>query len=298
VAVAGVKIASALADMQQIERIYRAIEPLLIDPMVDGSARLQIQVIYHTMCGDLLQGLAFARERVALERAQGLILPLLNAMTDLAFVLRRTGPHEEQVVVLREAYDLAIEHNQYFMARDCAQRIGSLMLENGQLSSSREWVERAIEKGAFANEIHGSFSFNAASARMALCEGRFGDARKLLSDGFDWDWLRDRPMWLAVALALRIRLSILQGVNCNEVAEDVELLASVYDSIARLGRQDYEVAALALGLAYRSDSRRARRYLTHYLSVRRDITPLSAEVISIADELNGGSPRDRTLAAV
>lgn len=285
VAVAAVKIASALADMGKIERIYREIEPLLTQPSVDTSARLQIQVIYHTMCGNLLGGLAFARQRVAYERAQGLTLPLLNAMTDLAFVLRRTGPQEEQLSILREAYELGIEHNHYFMARDCAQKIGSLMLENEQLLDSREWVERALEKGAFANEIHGSFSFNADSARTALCENRLEDARRLLDQGFDWEWLRERPMWLAVAVGLRIRLSIIEKANASVVAADVESLRALYESIARLGRQDYEIGALVLGLLYVGEHHQAKRYLEDYVRVRRDITQLPSEIVSIADEL-------------
>jgi DNA-binding SARP family transcriptional activator len=291
-AVAAVKIASALADMEKTERIYREIEPILSQPSVDTSARLQIQVIYHTMCGDLSHGLAFARQRLAFERAQGLTLPLLNAMTDLAFVLRRTGPLEEQLSILREAYEISIEHNHYFMARDCAQKIASLMLENDELAGSREWVERAIEKETVANEIHGSFSFNAASARTALCEGRFKDVRKVLESGFDWDWLRDRPMWLAVGLALRIRLALLEKANSEDVVSDIESLGAIYESIARLGCQDYEVGALVLGLNYVGKGTQAKRYLKHFLSVRRDVTPVSAEIAQLVEKLSvtlGGS---------
>jgi DNA-binding SARP family transcriptional activator len=282
VAVAAVKIATSLADLDEIERVYGAVAALLSDSTVEVSARLQIQVIYHTMCGDLNKALLYARERVAVERTRGLTVPLANAMTDLGFVLRRTGPREEQLSVMREGYETAMLHNHYFEARDCAQKIAS-MLEDDELPGSAEWTQRAVENGQFTRDVHGSFSYNADCTRTALRENRLDDARKLLRDGFDWEWLTERRMWLAVAVGLRIRLLIAEKASVSETIPEVHRLSNLYETIARLGRQDYEIAALVQGFVYVGDLTQAKRYLEDFLQhTRRDFTPLVPELKALA----------------
>jgi hypothetical protein len=312
-AVVAVKISTMLADLSQLERVYREVEHLLADPTVDGSARFQVQVIYHTMCGDLCKGLWLARERVAFERAQGVALPIfsagcqgitspiLSAMSDLGYVLRRTGPREEMLRILREGYDLAIQYNHYAMARDYAEKIGS-SLQDDELPGAEEWMQRAVENGMFAKELHSSFSFNADSTRAALRANRLDEARRLLENGFDWDWLRERHMWLAVARALRIRLLIAEKASASDALSDVQELRDLYNSTSRLGRQDFEVVTLVQGLVYVGERSQAKWYLEDYLSrTRRDLTPLNAELRRIVEQM-GMNPtgkistrqRDRT----
>jgi len=284
-AVVAVKVATSVAGLETMEMVYREVEPLFPEPTVDVRSRLQIQVIYHTMCGDLRRGLDFAKERLAFERVQGLTIPLLNAMSDLAFVLRRTGPVDEMLAVFREAYATAIEHKDYAMARDCAEKLGSV-LEDEDLPGAKEWMDRSLENGKFSEEIHASFSFNADSARIALRENRLDDARWILDNGFDWTWLISRQMWLAVANGLRIRLLIAEQADVTDLLPHVDELRRQYSVWAGLGRQDYELAGLVRGLIYTGHDAEARTYLEDFvLKTRRDLTPPSAELESLIDQL-------------
>ena len=285
VAVEAVKLASAIPDLKEMSRIHNAVEPFLQADGVDVRSRLQIQVIFNTMCGDLRCALQYARERLELERNEGTTSLLLNSITDLAIVLTRAGPAEEALAVLREAYTIATERKHYAKARECAERFASL-LEEEELSGSKQWMERAARESKEAPDVHSEFSFNADSVRMAIRENRLADARQILERGFDWEWLNNRRMWLASGLALQVRLLIAERAKPVDVGPYVEKLGGLFESTASLGRQDYEVAALIQGLTYVGKCAEAKLRLKDFiLRKRRDLTPLSRELSQISEEL-------------
>jgi hypothetical protein len=142
VASVSVKLASTIADLSELEHVYEVISPLLVDATVGVRLRLQMNVIYHTMCGDLRKGVDFAKERVAFERREGTPITLVNAITDLAFVLRCAGPVEEMFEALREGYDTAIEHKHFAAARECAEPHASKP-EDEAPPGSEHCIERA-----------------------------------------------------------------------------------------------------------------------------------------------------------
>jgi len=279
VAVAGVaaKVASGIPDLDTLNQVYTVVRPLLDSAEVARRDRLQVEVVYHTMCGDLTRAVRFAKERVVLEKEVGTVSTLVNALTDLAYVLRRTGPREEMFAALRQGYDTSLQSNLYASARACAQRIASL-LEDEELEGSAEWMRLSAE--CFdSSEIYACFSYNADAARIALREKRLGEARSLLETGFDWEWLRHRRYWMAAVIGLRIRLLVAEGAPATTVKPEVAKLFELYPTIAGLGRQDYEICALEQGLDYVGERETARKCLIDYAgSRRRDLTPLSGEL--------------------
>jgi DNA-binding SARP family transcriptional activator len=282
VSVAGIaaKLASGIPDLDTLEDIYHTVHPLLESADVHRRDRLQLEVVYHTMCGDLKQAVSFAKERVVVEREAGTVSTLVNSLTDLAYVLRRTGPEEEMFDALRQGYDTALHWKHYASARACAQRIASL-LEDEEIEGSVEWMRLSAE--CFdATEVYASFSYNADAARIALREGRLTEARSLLETGFDWEWLSHRRIWLAAVTGLRIRLLVAEAAVPAAVAPPVTKMLELYPTIAALGRQDYEIGALEKGLSYLGEKATARECLIDYVCRRRrDLTPLSIELSGI-----------------
>jgi hypothetical protein len=280
VACVAAKLASGIPDLDTLKQVYAIVHPLLGSAEVVRRDRLEIEVVYQTMCGDLTQAVPFARERVVLEKEAGTVSSLVNALTDLGYVLRRTGPREEMFAALRQGYDIALHSKLYASARACAQRIASLLEDEG-LEGSGEWMKLSAEC-LDSSEVYAGFSFNADAVRIALREGRLRDARDLLESGFDWEWLRHRRIWLAAVIGLRIRLLVAERGPAPLLKLDVEKMLELYPTIAGLGRQDYEIGALEQGLAYLGDRDTARRYLVDYTSGRRrDLTPLSTELARV-----------------
>jgi len=286
VACDALKLATLLPDLKELRRVYFAIRPLLNDSTVDSRSRLQVEVIYNTMCGDLREAVRFARERVAFERVEGQSLSFANALSDLAFVLRRTGPEEDIEATLREAYEVAIKHKLFAASRDYAERIAAFLVDGGRHGID-VWMQRATESHGDAAGVHLSFSVHVCLARIALLENRVNDAEKILERKFDWQGLRERRGWLAAATALRIRVRIARCASVAEVCLDVEELRQLYLETAILGCQDYEVAALCAGLIYTGEGLTAETHLTDYLThKRRDLTQYSRELAEISRTLN------------
>jgi DNA-binding SARP family transcriptional activator len=282
VACDALKLATLLPDLKELQHVYFTIRPLLDDSTVDSRSRLQAEVIYNTMCGDLREAVRLARERVAFERVEGQSLSFANALSDLAFVLRRTGPEEEIEATLREAYEVAIKHKLFAASRDYAERIAAFLVD-GERYGMDMWMQRATESHGDAAAVHLSFSVHACLVRIALLENRVNDAERILEREFDWLGLRERRGWLAAATALRIRAQIARCASVAEVCLDVEELRQLYSETAILGCQDYEVAALCVGLIYVGEGLAAETYLTDYLThKRRDLTQYSRELTELS----------------
>lgn len=280
------KLATVLPDLKELERAYFAIKPFLNESGVDLRWRLQVEIVYNTMCGDLRQAVRLGKERLALERAEGRPLLLANALTDLAFVLRRTGPDEEIIGLLHEAYDIAIQSKVFAAARDFAERILSFLVDTGR-DGVEMWMQRAIESRGEGPRVYMSFSVNAYRVRIALLENRIHDAQRILEREFDWEWVRHRRGWLAAAIALRIRVQIALRASIAELEPSVDELRQLNAETAMLGGQDYEVATLCAGLLYIGRTSTAEAYLEDYLSqTRRDLTDYSKELTEIGRTLH------------
>jgi len=276
------KLASALPNLPELEQLYQSVLPFIDDDSVPLRASLQLQVIYHTMCGDLRQALFFAKERLAFEQRDGSISSLINAMTDLSFVLRRTGPFEEAVDVLREAYEIAEQHKHHAAARDCAERAASILEDEGREGYS-EWRRLAAACGEDRRGGLTPFSAHFDLARSAIRDNRLEDARRELEVGFDWERLAERRIWLAAATGLQIRLLIAEAASATEVKLPVNKMLELYSVTAGLGRQDYEIGGLLMGLEYVGEYSTASNRLNDYLSrKRRDLTAPNKELMDAA----------------
>jgi hypothetical protein len=280
------KFATLLPDLQALQRAYFAVRPLLDDSSVHFRSRLQIGVIYNTMCGDLRRAVSLAKERVSAERKEGTPFNLTNALSDLAFVLRRTGPDEEIDATLREGYDFTIQHRLFAASREFAERIAAFLFEAGR-QGAEIWMQRAVKSYGDAPAIRVTFAAQAHFARIALAQNRISDAESILDHEFDWEWLHHRRGWLAAALALRIKAKIARKASFDEVSSSVEELRQLYSLVATLGCQDFEIAGLCAGLIYIGDRANADKYLVDYLrNGRRDLTPYLRELTSVCHALN------------
>ena len=278
------KLATGLPDLDELGRIFAEVAPLLNEDGVDRRTRLQVLVVYNTMCGDLQEAIRFARERVRYERLEGTSLQLANALTDLAFVMRRTGPEDEILGVLYEAYEIGIKGKLYAANRDYAERIASFFVDTRRPGAD-QWIARARESADELPQPNVLYSTIVTKARIALRQNRIDDAARLVNE-FELDWLKYRRGWLAAALGIRIRVALASKVEASELLAEVSELRSLYGVTAGLGGQDCEVASLCAGLKAIGDAEDARSLLRDYLSSkRRDLTPYLPELIEVCNLL-------------
>lgn len=285
VAVVALKLASALPDLAEMRRVHTEISPMLANADIDPRARYDVQIVYEAMCGSLHEAVRLAKERVSFERTCGSAVQLTNAMADLAFVLRLTGPSDQLLAILVEAYEIAMGKKLVAAARDYAERIAEFLISAGR-TGAHEWVARALEPDEKPQQPHLVFSTSALRVRLAILENRIADAEHIVVEEFAWDWLKHRRGWLAAALALRIRVRLAQHVGVDRLLNDVEDLHALYGSTANIGAQDSEVASLCAGLAYIGRSREAERLLKDYvLTQRRDLTAYNSDLAAVCEAL-------------
>jgi hypothetical protein len=240
------------------------------------------------MVGDLTAAGSFAKERIAMERRSGSWLQLTNAISDLAYVLRRSGPPEEIHNVLAEAYEIAIARKLFAAASDYAERLAECMIDTDR-ALAELWLNRATQSHLESDQMQTAFSVGVVRTRLALWDGRLDDADRLIN-AFRWDWLGDRHKCRGAALALRVRTHIARRHSVDCVFSDVNELRSLYERIARLGGEDYEISSLCSGLIYIGDQAAARTHLHDYVSSkRRERTPFSQELSEICSALPDSS---------
>lgn len=286
------KLATLLPDFGELEKIYFTVRPLLHEGCVDLRSRLQIQIVYHTMCGDLRRAVSLAKERVFVERMEGDPHMLANALSDLGFVLRRTGPDTELNLALREAYDIAIQHKLFAASREYAEAIAAFLLDRGG-QGVEKWMELSTKSYGDAPAVQISFPCRVAFARIALLQNRIADAESILDHEVDWELLQHRRGWLAAALALRIKTRIARNAGVEEVKPDVRMLRQLYSAVATLGGQDSEIAGLCAGLLYLGKKAAAQKYLADYVcNKRRDLTSYLTELTSVCVALDAKPSKD------
>jgi hypothetical protein len=276
------KIGTAIANLAEMPGIYSAVQELLVDPSVDARARLSVELVYNTMCGDLTAALRQAQVSVETERARDVPSDIIGALGNLSFVLLRTGPVELALAALTEGYNIARRSKLLPAVSDMAARIAAISVD-WHRQDAEERVKEAVQANEASRDPHITFSLAGLRAKLAIQEKRFIEANEIISELGEDDWLRARHGFHAAQIAIRIRAMIGRGASLRETAPYVENLASLFSKIAGLGGQDYEIASLYFGLIYLERRRAAEAYVSDYLKgMRRELYSPSPELKIIA----------------
>jgi DNA-binding SARP family transcriptional activator len=276
------KIGTAIANLAEMPAIYSAVQELLVDPSVDSRARLSVELVYNTMCGDLTAALRQAQVSVETERARDVPSDIIGALGNLAFVLLRTGPIEQALAALTEGYNTACRCKLLPAVSDMAARIAAISVD-WHRQDAQERVKEALQANEASPDPHIAFSLTGLRAKLAIEEKRFTEANEIISEQGKDEWLQPRHGFHAAQIAIRIRAMIGRCASVEETAPYVETLAGLFYKVAGLGGQDYEVASLYFGLTYLKRRRAAEAYVFDYLKfIRREIYSPSPELMVIA----------------
>jgi DNA-binding SARP family transcriptional activator len=281
------KVGFSIANMDEMPRVYNSVRKLLTDPSVDSRTRLQVELVYNTICGDLNAAVRQAKWNVRIARGRPVPSHLIGALGDLSMVLRRTGPVEQVRDALLEAYEIAVHSKIHRAVTDMTVRIADLYLDMNWPEAS-EWVDRACLANGVAPDPHLNVALYGYRAKIAMLESRFADADEIMRQSGGDKWLPPWRGWHAAHIAIEIKVKIGLSAPAEVVAPYVQELADLFEVTSTLGGQDYEVAALYLGLSYLGRKRHAESFVIRYLDhARRDITPLREELRAVADTIPG-----------
>jgi len=265
-----------------MREIYGAIVPLLDEPRVAPATRCEIDMIFHSVCGDVDKAAQATKQFLGVARAERNPLTFSRAVGNAAVAYRLGGRKEESERLFLEVLDHAITHGLTARASFAAYSLVRLYLGAGDLRKARQMMERAERMTRPAEDVHLVADHSYLSARIALEEGNLEDASSRFAIIVAETSPNQSVNRRTAVLALGIRIAILQGVPPESLWPMVAQLEAAHILNRGAGWQDFEADALFQGLLACGKDERAKHLLNEYATVyRRERWPLPKNLSSM-----------------
>ena len=265
----GLKIASAMTELPVLREIYQTIQPLLDDSHVSPAMRLEIDMIFHSMCGDADMAAEATRGFLEVARANKAFLNFAAALANAGVAKRLSGCKDEAEKLFIEALDYSIARGLDGRAAFAAHSLVRVYLAAGDLGNARTMMERADLIVYPASDVHLTADQLYLATRVSLEEGNIHDAsskyERILAETRTNQTLNRR----ATVVALGVRIGILEAHSHEKLWPLVAELEAAHLVLRGAGWQDFEAHALYLGLAACGNVARADRLLTEYATTYR-----------------------------
>ncbi|MDQ2937859.1 MAG: hypothetical protein M3R67_10160, partial [Acidobacteriota bacterium] len=265
----GLKIASNLSQIAVMEELYRTIVPLLGDPAVPPASRFEIDMVFHSVCGDVGKAAQATKQFLEGARADHNLLTFSRALGNAAVAHRLGGRKEEAERLFIEAVEHSTAHGLTTRASFAAYSLVRLYLAAGDVRQARRMMERAELITQPAEDVHLVADKHYLTARISLEEGNIDDASVryaiILAETKPNQSVNRR----AAVLALGIRIGILQGASVESLWPLVAELEAAHILNRGTGWQDFEAHALYHGLRACGKLDKANRLLAEYATTYR-----------------------------
>jgi len=265
----GLKVAAGENDTDAMEKLYLATAPILANPTIAPACRLEVEVIYHSVCGDMQRAEQATDELRRAVRDERDPRTRSRALCNVGVAYRLAGRTNDSVAVFSELLDLSLAHG--FLSRisiACLELI-RFYLSSGDLPRARTYMEKLESLTATEEDLYSSNGRRFYLARLALEEGNLEEASKRYAEVATELYRPTNVNWRAGRLALGVRIAIQQKVSVEVIRPIVEELEAAHLQNRSSGGEDYEAHSLALGLRYCGESEEAFRLLSEYAATHR-----------------------------
>jgi tetratricopeptide (TPR) repeat protein len=283
----GLKIAAGINDPDAMEKLYLATVPILADPTIPPTCRLEVAVIYHSVCGDMLKADQAADDLRRAVRDEGDPRTRVRALCAVGTGYRLAGRTDDAVAVLNEAVDLSFAHG--FLSRMSVAIIElvRIYLTAGDVPRARAYMSRLESLAGDDVDFFNSHVRLFYLARLELAEGNLEEASKRYHSVAAASY-GTTVNWRAGVLALGVRIAIQQKASPEVIRPMVADLEDAHLQNRGSGGEDYEAQALALGLQYCEEPERAYSLLSEYAAThRRETWALPQQLGALLRELRG-----------
>jgi DNA-binding SARP family transcriptional activator/tetratricopeptide (TPR) repeat protein len=267
-ALLGLKVAAGANDFDAMENLYVATAPILTHPTIAPACRLEVEVVYHSVCGDMQKAEQAADDLRRAVRDERDPRTRSRALSSVGTGYRRGGRTDDAVAVFNEAADLSFAHGFLTRMSVAILELVRLYLNSGNIPQARAYMNR-LEPLAGADED----SYNCDGrhfylTRLALAEGNIEEASARYNSVTATSY-RNLVNWRAAVLALGVMIAIQQKASAEVIRQTVAELRTAHLQNRGTGGEDYEAYALIVGLRYCGDSEEAFRLLSEYATTHR-----------------------------
>jgi len=284
--VLGIKIATGENRTDAVRDFYQLVRPLLENPEITRPTRLEVEMIYHSTCGDL---------RIAEEATDQLLLAVRDEqdprartrfMVNVGMALRRVGRQEDAEAVLRECVDYAVAHGLLARAAFGLLGLARIYLITGELSRAREAMQRWESLMGLSEEHILAGEQLYVLAIIALGEGNLPEANEKYELMAAQTGPEDGVSRRGAVLALKMRIKIQQHASVESVRQTAAEMEEIHIQNRSAGLQDFETHALILGLSYCGEVKRALLLLADFVTTyRREKWPIPRSLDDLWQEL-------------
>jgi DNA-binding SARP family transcriptional activator/tetratricopeptide (TPR) repeat protein len=290
----GLKVAADLNEPDAMKELHLMMVPLLKHPTIAPATSLEVEVIYHSTCGDMQKAEEATDQLLRVVRDEREPRTHLRALCNVGVAYRHAGRIDEAEAVFLELVDLSLAHG--FLSRISFAMLGliRIYLARGDVPRARAGMEK-LDALTEDQDFHRSRDRLYFLVRLALEEGNIEEASERYAALAAELYLAPTVHWRAAVLALGVRIALQRKVSVETIRLMVAELEATHLQNRGSGGQDTEAHALALGLRYCGESERALCLLSEYATTyRRERWALPQPLSDLLCELGGSSALSAT----
>jgi DNA-binding SARP family transcriptional activator/tetratricopeptide (TPR) repeat protein len=256
-------------DSHLAKETLTSLRPVLEQLARSDPLRVRAELIYETIFGDKWLALEHANALLASNPVSGLHRDTVRARDNAAYAYTRLGLRDLANPVLAQEYQyMASRHSTREAARNVLL-LADNSLSEGDLAGAARWLAEATALVGTEPRVELRHAgYYSAAANLAIVEGRFDDAERLINTAYERYPTVGLPRYRAFALAIRLRAALLRRGSPLPREEFVEL-HDLYRRGGHLGGQDPVVETLWLYEVSEGRESQASLLLTEYLFERR-----------------------------
>jgi hypothetical protein len=247
-AIVALKIATDFGPEDVLDEIYSQVQPLLHHAHVSEASHSELEVIYRTTRGkEVVPVEDLQRFADAARLAEG-ELAYSNALLTASAACRISARYEEGMAFIKKAFDHAISHKRVgrmsrLLVTELRMHVAAHAYERAEITLKR-LTECPIPPG----DVFAQSELQTYRARVALDQGDVSTASQAFFSTPDLISPAHSPRRRAHAVALCVRIRLLEGASSTEIAPLVAQLETDHVKLRGLGGQDFEAYSLYLGL--------------------------------------------------
>jgi DNA-binding SARP family transcriptional activator/tetratricopeptide (TPR) repeat protein len=269
------KIAGPLNEIATMEEVYQTIVPLLDSSRANSCVRSEIDMVFHSACGDVGKLIAATKAFLLAVRNETNLLTLSRGLVNAATAYRLAGEREEAEALLREVLDHALAHGLSSRAMFACYSLIRLYLAAGDILRAREALDRSEGLADFGEDMHLISDRNYLQARVALEEENIEAACAYYALTLAETHPNQSVNRRSSVAALGIMVGVSNRMSFHSLRLLVADLESMHIQNRASGWQDFEAQALFVGLTACGETEKADRLLNEYVTMyRRERWPL------------------------
>lgn len=281
----GLKAATDRLQIDAMRELYRRLSPLLVNPMTPPAMRFEIEMIFHSTCGDIGKAEEAADRLVELAREERDALSRMRALCNVGVAYRYAERLDDAEMALHEMLDIAMSYGLLTKTAFAYTGLIRIHLGRGNIAQARSAMQRLEALTEADQDRHHSSDRQLLQLRLAFEEGNIEDAWERYTVLAPCGDLGQNLNWRAAILALGVRIALQRNASIEVLLPILTDLEVVHMQNRHLGLQDFEAHALAFGFRYCGKVEKSARLLVEYAAHRRERSPLPQPIRELMCEL-------------